>query len=247
MKKRLDLLLLEKKLVESREKARALILSGQVIVDGQVITKCGSLVKADCGLELKEGPRYVSRGGIKLEAALRHFQLDVRDKVVLDVGASTGGFTDCLLQFGARLVIAVDVGYGQIHPKLRQDNRVFLLERKNIRYLRAHELPCVPEGATIDVSFISLRLVAEPISLLLAQEAFLVALIKPQFEVGKGKVGKGGVVKDPLLHQEVKDRVCETFESLGWEKIGLIPSPIKGPKGNVEFLLGLKRPGGLSL
>lgn len=246
MKKRLDLLLLEKNLAESREKARALILSGQVMVDGQVITKSGSLVNAECEVKIKERPRYVSRGGLKLEAALRHFEISVRDKVVLDVGASTGGFTDCLLQFGARLVVAVDVGYGQIHPKLREDPRVFLIERKNIRHLKAHELPCVPNGATIDVSFISLRLVAEPVSQLLAQEAFLIALIKPQFEVGKGKVGKGGVVKDPLLHQEVKDRVCETFESLGWEKIDLIPSPIKGPKGNVEFLLGLKRPGGLS-
>lgn len=242
MKKRLDLIVHEKGLAESREKARAMILAGKVIVNGQVVAKAGSLVSELSEIIIKEAPRYVSRGGLKLEAALKEFQIDVKGKSVLDVGASTGGFTDCLLQFGAERVLAVDVGYGQLHPKIRSDERVHVMERTNIRFLTQKDLPWPVHGATIDVSFISLRLVARPVSELLTPKAFIVALIKPQFEVGKGKVGKGGVVRDPLLHREATHSVSKAFEELGWTVIGIVPSPIRGPKGNREFLLGLRRP-----
>jgi 23S rRNA (cytidine1920-2'-O)/16S rRNA (cytidine1409-2'-O)-methyltransferase len=189
----------------------------------------------------KTGPTYASRGGLKLEEALKHFSVNVEDQTLLDIGASTGGFTDCLLQHGARRVIAVDVGYGQLDWKLRQDPRVEILEKTNIRHLKPADLDEHINGAVIDVSFISLRLVAPPVSVLLAGHAFIIALIKPQFEVKKGQVGKGGVVRDPRLHQEVIDGLGTFFEQLRWTVEGYIPSPLLGPKGNREFLVYLTR------
>jgi len=184
---------------------------------------------------------YVSRGGHKLEAAITHFSVDVVGRIMLDVGASTGGFTDCLLQHGARKVIAVDVGYGQLDWKLRQDPRVTVLERTNIRYLQPQTLDAIPHGAVIDAAFISLKQVIPAVMHLVADRAFVLALIKPQFEVGKGRVGKGGVVRDPALHQEVIEDLSRFFEGLNWHVMGYIPSPILGPKGNREFLIYLKR------
>jgi 23S rRNA (cytidine1920-2'-O)/16S rRNA (cytidine1409-2'-O)-methyltransferase len=239
---RLDQLLVEKGLVESREKARAMIMAGLVEVETSRVDKPGRLVPSGASVLLKR-PRlpYVGRGGLKLEAALNHFPVDIRGRVMLDVGASTGGFTDCLLQYGARKVIAVDVGYGQLDWRLRQDPRVEVLEKTNIRYVGPEDLPTPIHGAVIDVSFISLRLVVPPVSVLLSRPAFIIALIKPQFEVGKGQVGKGGVVRDPGLHQRVIDRLSVFFEDAGWNQLGLIPSPILGPKGNREFLICLTR------
>ena len=217
-------------------------MAGLVEVDQVRVDKAGALTPHTAVITLKQ-PRspYVSRGGLKLEAALQHFTIRVADKVLLDVGASTGGFTDCLLSHGAREVIAVDVGYGQLHWRLRQDRRVVVLERTNIRNLRSVDLEKEVDGAVIDVSFISLKLVMPPLAELLTKEAFVVALIKPQFEVGKGRVGKGGVVRDPSLHQEVVEELGRFFGGLGWTVAGQMPSPLLGPKGNREFLVHLLR------
>jgi 23S rRNA (cytidine1920-2'-O)/16S rRNA (cytidine1409-2'-O)-methyltransferase len=211
-------------------------------VEGNRLDKAGHLVSEGSLVEVSEPLPYVSRAGLKLEAALKAFPVSVEGKTILDVGASTGGFTHCLLKFGAARVVAVDVGYGQMHPNLRNDSRVVLLERTNARYLRPGDVPGPIHGAVLDVSFISLELLVVPISDLLEKEAFAIALVKPQFEVGRGKVGKGGVVRDPLLHSEAIEKVRSAFLRRGWTEIGLLPSPIKGPKGNLEFLLGLKRP-----
>lgn len=239
---RLDLLLVQRGLAESREKAKALIMAGLVEVDKCVLDKPGHLVSVSADVSLKEPfPPYVSRGGLKLEAALDHFAVDVKGKVLLDVGASTGGFTDCLLQRGAEKVVAVDVGYGQLHWKIRRDPRVVVLERTNIRHLKPEDLNEHIHGAVIDVSFISLRLVLPRVSELVLRDAFIVALIKPQFEVEKGQVGKGGVVRDPSLHQQVIDRLRCFFEDMGWTVLGHIPSPLLGPKGNREFFVYLER------
>ena len=239
---RLDLLLVQRGLAESREKAKATIMAGLVEVDKCVLDKPGHLVSVSAHVSLKEPfPPYVSRGGLKLEAALDHFAVDVKGKVLLDVGASTGGFTDCLLQRGAEKVIAVDVGYGQLHWKIRRDPRVVVLERTNIRHLKPEDLNELIHGAVIDVSFISLRLVLPRVSELVLREAFIVALIKPQFEVEKGQVGKGGVVRDPSLHQQVIDRLRCFFEDMGWTVLGHIRSPLLGPKGNMEFFVYLQR------
>jgi 23S rRNA (cytidine1920-2'-O)/16S rRNA (cytidine1409-2'-O)-methyltransferase len=239
---RLDLLLVQRGLAESREKAKATIMAGLVEVDKSILDKPGHLVSVSAHLSLKEPfPPYVSRGGLKLEAALDHFAVEVKDKVLLDVGASTGGFTDCLLQQGAEKVIAVDVGYGQVHWKIRRDPRVKLLERTNIRHLKFEDLREDIHGAVIDVSFISLRLVLPSVSELLLPDAFIVALIKPQFEVEKGQVGKGGVVRDPSLHEQVIGKLSRSFEEMGWTVLGHIPSPLLGPKGNREFFVHLKR------
>jgi len=236
------LLLVEKGLSESREKARAIIMAGLVDVDGIRIDKPGHLISTSSAVIVRKPyPPYVSRGGIKLEAALREFAVDVREKVVLDVGASTGGFTDCLLQEGAARVIAIDVGYGQLHWRLRQDSRVRLLENTNIRYLQPEDLGEKADGAVIDVSFISLRLVIPPVSELLTHKAWIIALIKPQFEVGKGQVGKGGVVRDPSLHAQVINEMMEFSSGNGWSVMGYIESPLLGPKGNKEFLIHLSR------
>lgn len=217
-------------------------MEGLVEVDQTRIDKPGHPTSPLSHITLKRASLpYVSRGGLKLEAALRNFPVDVPDRVVLDVGASTGGFTDCLLQAGARKVIAVDVGYGQFHWRLRQDPRVVLKEKTNIRYLTPQDLEEKADGAVIDVSFISLRLVIPPVSRLLVQEGWIIALIKPQFEVGKGQVGKGGVVRDPAQHQKVILDITGFCEGLGWTPLGNMESPVLGPKGNREFLLYLTR------
>ncbi len=233
MKKRLDVLLVEKGLAESREKAQALILAGKVLVNGELVYKPGTFIHPEAKIEVKEGIPYVSRGGLKLEFAIKTFGIDLRGKVTIDVGASTGGFTDCLLQHGAAKVYAVDVGYGQLAWKLRQDPRVIVLERTNIRYLDS--LPEPVDLATIDVSFISLRLVLPPVLRLMKPEAEIIALVKPQFEAGREKVGKGGVVRDPMVHREVLENLVNYAHSLGLVTLGLTTSPLLGPAGNVEF------------
>jgi len=235
-------LLVEKGLAESREKARAIIMAGLVEVDQVRIDKPGHLLPGDSALTLRKPyPPYVSRGGLKLEAALVQFSVDVKGKVMLDVGSSTGGFTDCLLQAGAKRVIAVDVGHGQLHWKLRQDRRVRVLEGTNARYLSPVALGEPVEGAVIDVSFISLRLIIPAVSKLLTPDGWVIALVKPQFEVGKGQVGKGGVVRNPTLHQKVVWDLKEFCEALGWHLEGEMVSPLLGPKGNKEFLLYLRK------
>jgi 23S rRNA (cytidine1920-2'-O)/16S rRNA (cytidine1409-2'-O)-methyltransferase len=239
---RLDQLLFQKGFAESREKAKAIIMAGLVDVDDLRVDKPGRLTSLSSRISIKKPyPPYVSRGGIKLEAALSQFFVDVRDRVILDVGSSTGGFTDCLLQRGAKKVIAVDVGYGQLHWKLRRDPRVELLEKTNIRYLRPGDIREMIDGAVIDVSFISLRLVIPAVSELLKKEAFVIALVKPQFEAGREQVGKGGVVRDPAVHEKVLSDLSRFFESAGWRVEGSMASPILGPKGNREFLIHLRR------
>ena len=241
-KERVDKLLVERGLVETRERARALILAGDVVVGEHAVDKAGQLVPRDADIRLKStGLPYVSRGGLKLEKALDEFVLNVNGLCALDVGASTGGFTDCLLQRGARKVFAVDVGYGQLAWKLRQDERVVCLERTNIRFLEPAALSEVPELAVIDASFISLDKVLPNTIRLISREGEIVALIKPQFEVGRGAVGKGGVVRDPLKHREVVEAVRSLAEELGLEVKGVTESPILGPKGNKEFLIHLKK------
>ncbi|MFC1823676.1 TlyA family RNA methyltransferase [Thermodesulfobacteriota bacterium] len=238
----MDILLVRKNLAASREKAREMITSGLIAVDKIPVVKPGHLTLISSNIALiKPPPPYVSRGGTKLEAALGQFSVDVRGKVFLDVGSSTGGFTDCLLKHGALRVTAVDVGYGQFHWKLRQDPRVRVIEKTNIRYMTPETLGERVDGAVIDVSFISLRLVISPVSRLLRKKGFIIALIKPQFEVGKDQVGKGGVVRDPRLHEEVLQSLGGFFHREGWRVAGTIPSPLLGPKGNREFFVHLER------
>ncbi len=242
-KKRLDQLLVERELVASRQRARAAIMAGLVMVDGKRIDKPGHLVHPSASIELT-GPDhpYVSRGGLKLEAALREFRIDVRGLTILDVGASTGGFTDCLLQHGARRVFAVDVGYGQLAWPLRKDPRVVVLERTNIRHLQRLEIDEPLDGAVIDTSFISLRIVVPATLRLLQKGSFILALIKPQFEAGKGMVGKGGVVSDPALHKSIIADLSAFFSTIGLTVCGIAESPVTGAKGNREFFIHLKYP-----
>jgi len=239
-KVRLDSLLVDRGLAPSREKARALILAGQVLVNGQKSEKAGHTVAGDCRIEVLESPRYVSRGGVKLEAALEHFGIDVSGAVCLDVGASTGGFTDCLLQHGAARVYAVDVGQGQLDWNLRNDSRVVVREGVNARYLTPADFPERFKLAVCDASFISATLLVPPIAGLLAEGGAMVILVKPQFEVGRSQVGKGGVVRDPALHQSACDRVHTAVEAFGF-KAFIIPSPVTGAEGNREFLLYASR------
>jgi 23S rRNA (cytidine1920-2'-O)/16S rRNA (cytidine1409-2'-O)-methyltransferase len=234
---RLDTLLVQKGLFTSREKARAAVISGQVMVNDQKVMKPGAAVDPEAVLTVLERLLYVSRGGLKLEKALRVFHLDLKDKIVLDVGASTGGFTDCALAHGARLVYAVDVGYGQLAWKLRISPQVVVLERTNIRYLSREALLIPPNFAVIDVSFISLAIVLPKIKELTTEDVQGVALIKPQFEAGQEKIGKKGVVRDPLVHQEVIAKICSVVDDLGWTVGGLDFSPLKGPEGNIEYLI----------
>lgn len=242
MKERLDKLLVQRGLVMSRERARALILAGKVIVDDHRVDKAGAQVHVDSDLRLKgEDIPYVSRGGLKLEKALREFTVIVRDKIAIDVGASTGGFSDCLLQFGAKKVYAVDVGYGQLAWGLREDPRIVNLERSNIRHLQPSQLDDIPTLAVIDASFISLAKVLPNTLSLLTDDAEVIALIKPQFEVGKGQVGKGGVVKDRSLHDQVVQQICNLVTELNCQVLGITESPILGPKGNREFLIYLQK------
>jgi len=241
-RERLDKLLVDRGLSGSRDEARRRILAGEVLVDNWPVTKAGSLVAVSALIQLKGKPSpYVSRGGVKLEKALEEFQIDVSDKVVLDVGASTGGFTDCLLQRGAVRVYALDVGYGQLHWKLRNDPRVIVLERRNVRYIGSDAFSEPPQIATIDVSFISLRLVLPPIKNLLVPDGVVVALIKPQFEVGKGKVGKGGVVRRPEEHLRVIEEIQNCAQALELSVCGVAESPLLGPKGNREFFIYLRK------
>ncbi len=242
-RKRLDHLLVERKLAETRQRARSAIMAGLVRVDGEIVDKPGHMVQPAASVDLL-GPDhpYVSRGGIKLEAALQAFSIDVRGLTILDVGASTGGFTDCLLQHGAKKIVAVDVGYGQLAWSLRNDPRVVVLERTNIRHLSTLGIQEDIDGAVIDTSFISLRIVV-PVTLRhLKKKGFLLALIKPQFEVGKGMVGKGGVVRDGELQQRVVAELVEFFTHLGLEVRGTLESPIRGTKGNREFFIHLVSP-----
>jgi 23S rRNA (cytidine1920-2'-O)/16S rRNA (cytidine1409-2'-O)-methyltransferase len=239
-RQRLDLLLVERRLVASREEGRRCILAGEVLVNQQPVTKAGNLIDCAAAISLKAAPPYVSRGGVKLEKALREFSIQVSGKNAIDIGASTGGFTDCLLAHGAAKVIAVDVGYGQLDWKLRNDSRVFVLEKTNVRHLDPASLPFVPELATIDASFISLKLILPKVRLLIAADATVIALIKPQFEVGKGKVGKGGVVRSAAEHSRVIDEISQASVDCGYRILSVTESPLLGPKGNKEFLLHLK-------
>ncbi len=237
-KVRLDQLLLERGLVRSRERAKALILAGEVWVAGKRIDKAGTKVDPEAPVELKSSDfPYVSRGGLKLEAALHTFKIVLIDKIAMDVGASTGGFTDCLLQHGAKKVYAIDVGYGLLDWKLRQDKRVIAIERQNIRYLPKEAIPEPIDIATIDVSFISLKKVIPKVMEFLRERAELIALIKPQFEVGKGQVGKGGIVRDEAKRRQVVEDIKAFCQELGFQVKGVIPSPILGAKGNQEYLL----------
>ena len=241
-RERLDQLLVHRQLVNSREEGRRKILAAEVLVNEQPLTKVGALVDHTADIRLKPTLPYVSRGGFKLEKALRHFNVDVADKIALDVGASTGGFTHCLISHGARQVYAVDVGYGQLDWKLRNDPRVIVLEKRNIRYLEACDLPSAPDIATVDVSFISLRLVLPKVKTLLRPGGEIIALIKPQFEVGKGKVGKGGVVRSQEEHLRVIEEIKQAAAALHLITQEVTESPLLGPKGNKEFLLHLTDP-----
>ena len=230
-----------KGLVKSRQRARALIMAGKVWVNDQRVDKPGFLVSIGDALELKgEDIPYASRGGLKLEAALNNFKLNVIGSVCMDVGASSGGFTDCLLQYGALRVYAVDVGYGQLAWKLRQDPRVIVIERTNVRHMPADAIPDSVDLVTIDVSFISLKIVVPAVTRFMKPDASILALIKPQFEVGKGQVGKGGVVKDPELHRQVIADLSGFFAAIKLKPEAVYPSPLLGPKGNREFFILLR-------
>ena len=241
-KQRLDLIIVEKGLVKSRQRARALIMAGRIRVNGQLVDKPGFFVSGKDKVDFKgdENP-YVSRGGLKLEAALKNLPVNVSGAVCIDVGASTGGFTDCLLQHGAERVYAVDVGYGQLAWEIRRDQRVVVIERTNVRHMSDNAIPQAADLITIDVSFISLKIVVPAVIRFLKPNASILALIKPQFEVGKGQVGKGGVVKDPQLHQNVITELSDFFSTLQLLPQSVYPSPLLGPKGNREFFILLKR------
>ncbi len=238
MKERLDVLLVQKGLAPSREKAKTMIMEGNVFVDNQREDKAGTFFDPSVNIEIHGNTlRYVSRGGLKLEKAMAQFGITLDDKVCMDIGASTGGFTDCMLQNGAKKVYAVDVGYGQFAWKLRQDPRVVCMEKTNIRYVTPEDIGDALNFASVDVSFISLTKVLEPAKELLKDGGQMVCLIKPQFEAGKDKVGKKGVVRDPAVHKEVIERVILFAKSIGFGILHLDYSPIKGPEGNIEYLV----------
>ena len=240
-KERLDTMLVERNLFTSREKAQAAIMAGLVMVNGVRADKAGQKFAKDVQIEkIGEAIPYVSRGGLKLERALAHFNIDPEEKTCMDVGASTGGFTDCLLQHGAKKVYAVDVGYGQLDWKLRNDSRVVVMERTNIRYLQPDSVEDPIELAVVDVSFISLKKVLPVVAKLLLPEGELVCLIKPQFEVGRELVGKKGVVKDPKIHADTLISLADFFSNQSIAFLGLTYSPITGPEGNIEFLVYLR-------
>ena len=248
MKERLDLLLVQRQLAASREKAKAIIMSGNVYVNGQKEDKAGSTFDEKSDIEVRGNTlKYVSRGGLKLEKAMSHFDITLDGKVCMDVGSSTGGFTDCMLQNGAVKVYAVDVGHGQLDWKLRQDKRVVCMEKTNIRYVEPENIEELVEFSSIDVSFISLTKVLLPVRNLLTANGQIACLIKPQFEAGREKVGKKGVVRDSKVHEEVIHKVIAYAVSISFEVLGLEFSPIKGPEGNIEYLLYLqKQPEGTS-
>ena len=238
MKERLDVLLVQKGLAPSREKAKTMIMEGNVFVDNQREDKAGTFFDPSVNIEIHGNTlRYVSRGGLKLEKAMAQFGITLDDNVCMDIGASTGGFTDCMLQNGAKKVYAVDVGYGQFAWKLRQDPRVVCMEKTNIRYVTPEDIGDALNFASVDVSFISLTKVLGPAKELLKDGGQMVCLIKPQFEAGKDKVGKKGVVRDPAVHKEVIERVILFAKSIGFGILHLDYSPIKGPEGNIEYLV----------
>ena len=242
MKKRLDILVTERGLAESREKAKTLIMAGQVYVDGQKADKPGDTFSEDAAVEVRgKGLPYVSRGGLKLEKAMREFGLQLQGRTCMDIGASTGGFTDCMLQNGAQRVYSVDVGYGQLAWSLRTDPRVVNLERTNARYLTQEQVPEEIGFFSVDVSFISLTLILPAVRPLLAEHGQAVCLIKPQFEAGREKVGKKGVVRDKSVHEEVIEKIRSFALENGFSVLGLTFSPVKGPEGNIEYLIYLER------
>lgn len=242
MKERLDVLLVKRNLAESREKAKAVIMSGNVFVDGQREDKAGTTFPEDVAIEVRgHALPYVSRGGLKLEKAMKEFDVELQDKVCTDVGSSTGGFTDCMLQNGAKKVFAIDVGRGQLAWKLRQDERVVCMEKTNIRYVTPEDLGEPIDFSSIDVSFISLTKVLLPVRDLMEENGELVCLIKPQFEAGREKVGKKGVVREPAVHLEVIEKVIAFAAENGFQPVHLDFSPIKGPEGNIEYLLHLQK------
>ena len=242
MKKRLDVLVFEKGFAESREKAKAIIMAGQVYVNNQKADKCGVSYDENLPLEVRgDTMKYVSRGGYKLEKAMSSFPITLTDKITMDIGASTGGFSDCMLQNGAKKVYSVDVGYGQLAWKLRNDERVVNLERTNMRYVTDEQVPDKIDFFSVDVSFISLKLILPVARELLADNGEAVCLIKPQFEAGKEKVGKNGVVRDKNVHIEVVDTIVDFCLNNGFDVCGLDFSPIKGPQGNIEYLIHIKK------
>ena len=242
MKKRLDLLMMERALAPSREKAKAYIMAGNVYVDGQKEDKAGTMFQETVKIEVRGNTLpYVSRGGLKLEKAMKHFGVELDGKVCMDVGASTGGFTDCMLQNGAVKVYSIDVGYGQLDWKLRNDPRVVCMEKTNIRYVTPEDVADKINFSSIDVSFISLTKVLGPVKELLSDDGQIVCLIKPQFEAGREKVGKHGVVRDSAVHLEVIEKVIDFAISIGFEVLNLEFSPVKGPEGNIEYLLHLQK------
>ena len=239
-KQRIDILLVELGFFTSREKAQAAIMAGLVLVDRERVNKAGTKVDSESQIEIKGNPHpYASRGGLKLEKGLQQFGFLLQNAVCLDIGASTGGFTDCMLQHGAARVYAIDVGYGQLDWKLRNDPRVVVMERTNIRHVTPEQIPEPVHFVSIDVSFISLKLVLPVLPPLLAPDCKIVALIKPQFEAGKQQVGKNGVVRDPAIQRQVITQVAFFAGELGFRLLGLDFSPIRGPKGNIEYLLAL--------
>ncbi len=247
MKERLDVLLVKRNLAESREKAKAVIMTGNVFVEGQREDKAGAMFPDYVSIEVKGSPiPFVSRGGLKLDKAVREFGIDLTEKVCMDVGASTGGFTDCMLQNGAKKVYAVDVGSGQLAWKLRQDERVVVMEKTNIRYVTAEEIAEPIAFVSIDVSFISLTKVLLPVKQLMEKDGRMVCLIKPQFEAGREKVGKKGVVREKAVHIEVIDQILAFVLQIGFDVWNLDFSPIKGPEGNIEYLLYLQNQEGES-
>ena len=241
-KERLDVLLVSRGLAESREKAKAIIMSGNVYVDGQKEDKAGTSFNDKVNIEVRGNTlKYVSRGGLKLEKAMANFDVTLERKICMDVGSSTGGFTDCMLQNGAIKVYAVDVGHGQLAWKLRNDERVVCMEKTNIRYVTPDDIQDKIQFSSIDVSFISLTKVLGPVKELLSDDGQIVCLIKPQFEAGREKVGKHGVVRDKAVHLEVINKVIEYAVSIGFEVLNLEFSPVKGPEGNIEYLLHLQK------
>ena len=236
-KTRLDVLLVERGFIESRQKAQATIMSGLVYVKGQKVDKPGTAVPNDAEIEVRGNVlKYVSRGGLKLEKAMATFPVRLEGAICADIGASTGGFTDCMLQNGATKVYAVDVGYGQLAWKLRSDEHVVCMERTNARYLTHEQVPDELDFASVDVSFISLKLILPPLCGLLKEQGHVACLVKPQFEAGKEKVGKKGVVRDPSVHQEVLENFLKHAKESGFTVLGLTYSPIRGPEGNIEYL-----------
>lgn len=243
MKERLDVLLVKRGLATSREKAKAIIMAGQVYVNEQKEDKAGSVFEEDkAQIEIKGNTlRYVSRGGLKLEKAMAEFPIQLQDKVCMDIGASTGGFTDCMLQNGAAKVYSVDVGYGQLDWKLRNDERVICMEKTNFRYMKPEDIGEPLDFASVDVSFISLTKILTPAYAMLKEQAEMVCLIKPQFEAGREKVGKKGVVREPAVHEEVIRKIVHHAAEVGFHVLDLSYSPIKGPEGNIEYLLYIRK------